>query len=251
MQLNKIELPKKYNFEEGKSRPEYRKYDGWNKVSYSQITSFLSDEYRGSYFGGYFMGMKDDGNIFSFFGSACGDYLNRQDQRIDEYLTPECKAILDKIERPTHAVYEYEILIDLEPFGLEKTVLQGFSDIQYEVAKMVLNVHDYKTLNLDKKKEFYESDDYQQLNTYGYGLEEIGYTIAKTSVFGLGRKGNTLDKTSFSKAGNPLWLRLSGEVEEIDRPYNREEAVKYIKKIAETCIKIDQYYKVYKKYFGQ
>lgn len=245
----KIDLPKKYNYEEGVSRPEYKKYEGWNKVSYSQVTSFLSEEYKGDYFMGYFVGKRDDGNIFSFFGSGCGDYLNRQDQRIDEYLSPECKKTLDAIQQPEHADYEYEILIDLEPFGLEKTVLQGFSDIQYEIAPKTLNIHDYKTLNLTKKKEFYESDDYQQLNTYGFGLEELGYKIGKTSVFGLGRKGNTLDKNKFNKSGDPLWLRLSGEVEEIDRPYNREEAKKYVQKIADTCVKIDNYFKVYKKYF--
>jgi len=249
MELSKIDLPRKYEYKEGESRQEYQKYNGWNKVSYSQITSFLSDDYKGDYFAGYFMGIRDGGNIFSYFGSACGDYLNKQDQRIDEYLSKEDKETLDSIERPDNAVYEYEILINLEPFGLEKTVLQGFSDIQYEVAHKVLNVHDYKTLNLDKKKDFYESDDYQQLNTYGYGLEELGFSINKTSVFGLGRQGNTTDTTAYSKVGNPLWLRLSGIVEEIDRPYNREEAEKYIYKIAETCKKISEYKRVYEKYF--
>lgn len=251
MGLTKINLPRKYEYKEGESRPEYKKYKDWNKASYSQITSFLSDEYRGDYFMGYFAGVRDKGNIFSFFGSACGDYLNKQDQRIDDYLEASDKSILDTIERPDNAVYEYEILIDLEPFGLEKTVLQGFSDIQYEVSLMLLNVHDYKTLNLDKKKDFYGSEEYQQLNTYGYGLEEIGYKINKTSVFGLGRKGNSIDKTAISKAGNPLWLRLSGEVEEIDRPYDRKEASEYIKKIAKTCIEISDYFAVYNKIFAE
>lgn len=249
MKLSKINLPRKYEYKEGESRPEYEKYNGWNKVSYSQITSFLSEEYKGDYFAGYFMGIRDEGNIFSFFGSACGDYLNKQDQRVDEYLSEECKATLDKIERPDNAVYEYEILIDLEPFGLEKTVLQGFSDIQYEIAPKVLNVHDYKTLTLSNKRAFYESEEYQQLNTYGYGLEKLGFTINKTSVFGLDRKGNTTNKDAISKAGNPLYLRLSGVVEEIKRDYNREEAEKYIQKIADTCIKISEYKKVYEKYF--
>ena len=53
-----------------------------------------------------------------------------------------------------------------------------------------------------------------------------------------------------SKAGNPLWLRLSGEVEEIKRGYDRVEAEDYIKKIAETCIQISEYLKIYKKYFN-
>ena len=249
MVIKKINTPKKYEYVKGESRPEYKKYNGWNKVSYSQITSFLSEEYKGDYFIGYFEGIRDEGSIFSFFGSACGDYLNRKNQRVDEYLLDECKAVLDAIELPEHADFEYEILIDLEPFGLEKTVIQGFSDVQWEVAPKVLNVRDAKTLNLEKKKDFYGSDEYQQLNTYGYGLEELGFTINETSVIGLGRKGNTLDKTARSKAGNPLWLRLSGEVEIIERPYNRQEAKQYMQKIAKTCIEISEYFEFYKKYF--
>lgn len=248
--LKILDLPRKYEYKEGESRPEYKKHNGWNKVSYSQITSFISEEYKGDYFASYFMGIKDEGNIFSFFGSACGDYLNRKDQRIDEYLSDSDKKILDEIEQPYNAEYEFEILIDLEKFGLKKTVLQGFSDIQYEISSGVLNVHDYKTLTLEKKRDFYSSKEYQQLNVYGYGLEELGFIINKTSVFGLGRSGNTISKDAISKAGNPLWLRLSGEVEEIKRDYDRVEAEDYIKKIAETCIQISDYLKIYKKYFN-
>jgi hypothetical protein len=248
--LKVLDLPRKYEYKEGESRPEYKKYSGWNKVSYSQITSFVSDEYRGDYFSQYFMEIKDDGNIFSFFGSACGDYLNRKDQRVDEYLEEKDKGILDAIKQPKESEYEFEILIDLEKFGLKETVLQGFSDIQYEVGPKLLNVHDYKTLTLDKKRDFYSSEDYQQLNVYGYGLEELGYKINKTSVFGLGRSGNTTNKDAVNKKGEPLYLRLSGEVEEIRRDYNRVEAEEYIKKIAKICVEISNYFKIYKKYFG-
>lgn len=247
--LKILDLPRKYEYKEGESRPEYKKYNGWNKVSYSQITSFISEEYKGDYFASYFMGIKDEGNIFSFFGSACGDYLNRKDQRVDDYLEKQDKVILDGIEQPEESEYEFEILIDLEKFGLKETVLQGFSDIQYEVSPKNLNVHDYKTLTLDKKRDFYGSGEYQQLNVYGYGLEELGYKINKTSVFGLGRSGNTINKDAVSKAGNPLYLRLSGEVEEIKRDYNRVEAEEYIKKVAKVCIEISNYFKIYKKYF--
>lgn len=248
--LKVLDLPRKYEYKERKSRPEYKKYNGWNKVSYSQVTSFVSEEYRGDYFAQYFMGIEDDGNIFSFFGSACGDYLNRKDQRVDDYLEEKDKTILDGIEQPKESEYEFEILIDLEKFGLKKTVLQGFSDIQYEVGPKLLNVHDYKTLTLDKKRDFYSSEDYQQLNVYGYGLEELGYKINKTSVFGLGRSGNTINKDAVNKKGEPLYLRLSGEVEEIKRDYNRVEAEEYIKKIAKICIEISNYFKIYKKYFA-
>lgn len=243
--INKvIDLPRKYDYKEGESRPEYMKFNGWNKVSYSQITSFLSDDYRGDYIIGYFEGIRDEGNIFSYFGSACGDYLNRKDQRIDDYLDDFDKAVIDAIKLPEHADFEFEILIDLEPFGLEKTVLQGFSDVQW-LEEGLTNIQDAKTLNLDKKKDFYGSDDYQQLNTYGYGLEKLGHKIGRTSVIGLGRKGNALDR------GAKYPIRLSGVVEEIDRPYDKAEAENYIKKIAETCIKIDEYYSVWKKYFSQ
>lgn len=244
MRLKTIELPKKYEYKEGESRPEYKKYNGWNKISYSQATSFKSGEYTGQYFANYFLKIKEESGIFAAFGTYCGEYLDRKNQKIAEYLSKDCKKTLDAIEHPEDAEYEYEILIDLEPFGLKKTCLQGFTDMQYQVSENTYDVVDFKTLNLDKKKEFYEWDDYQQTNIYGYGLEELGKKVNEVYVIGLGRKGNSLEPD----AKYPL--RLSGIVERIDNPYDRERAILAIKDIVKICVDISDHYKTYLKYFG-
>lgn len=255
MKLKKIDLPRKYRYVEGISRPEYKKYDGWNKISYSQFSSFLDEDddgYTGGYIGGYFLEIRDEGNQFTSFGSACGDYLNVQDQRVDDYLDDEDKSIMDKLikEHPKNAKFEFEVVVDLEPFGLEKTCLQGFTDRQHKTEKGEIEITDYKTLNIKKKKNFYASDKYRQLNVYGYGLEELGYKIGDTYVTGLGRKGNQLDKTALHSNGKtPMGLRLSGEVEIIPNQYDREQAIKDIKDIVKTCLDIHEYYKTYKKFF--
>lgn len=252
--LKKVDLPKKYEYIEGVSRPEYKKYNGWNKISHSQATSFSDEDdegYRGGYIAKYIMGLPDEGNVFAEFGSSCGDYLNIQDQRVDEYLDDEDKAVLDPLikEHPEGAEFEFEILIDLEPFGLEKACLQGFTDRQH-LKDGLVDVNDYKTLNLDKKKDYYASDKYKQTQIYGYGLEELGYKVGRTYVTGLGRKGNQLDKTALHLNGTTnMGIRLSGEVEIIDNPYDRKKAENAIKEIVETCLTIHEYKKVYEKIF--
>lgn len=244
MKLEKIELPKKYEYVEGISRPEYKKFDGWNKISYSQNGSFK--DYKDQYLQDYILGFGNgESGIFASFGSDCGDYLNPYDDR-GEYplLSIEDKVILDTLKNnhPEGAKFEYEIIIDLEPFGLEKTCVQAFTDRQYYVGNK-LNVNDYKTLTIKTKKAYYESDDYKQLSIYGYGLEELGFIIGEMYVVGLGRLGNTIE------VGNKNVLRLSGEIIRVDKPYDREKAILAVKEIVKNCKEIAEYYKVYKKVF--
>lgn len=252
--MQEIDLPRKYEYKEGQSREEYKKYNGWNKISYSQSSSFLDEEddgYRGDYIGNYFLGIRSS-NVFAEFGSACGDYVNTQDQRIDDYLDDLDKEVLDNINKshPVNAEFEFEILIDLEPFGLKQTCLQGFTDRQHITKDGEVEITDYKTLNLAKKKKFYASEKYKQTKVYGFGLEELGYKVGKTYVTGLGRKGNQLDKTALHYNGKTnMGIRLSGDVEIIENPYDREEAIKCIVEIVETCKEIDKYYKLYNKMF--
>jgi hypothetical protein len=240
----KINLPKKFEYTEGVTNPLYKKYDGWNKISYSQYTSFK--DYKMGYLRDYILGMKEDeGGMFANFGSNCGDYLNPYDTGEYDMLSEADIEILDKIKKthPENAEFEFEILIDLEPFGLEKTVLQGFTDRQHLTEDKTTEITDYKTLTIKNKTAFYKSEEYQQTNVYGYGLEELGHTIGKVYVTGLGRSGNN------TKKGDKNVLRLSGEVVIIDKPYIRENGVKAIEYIAKTCIDISDYYKTYNKYF--
>lgn len=245
MKLTKIQLPKSYEYKEGISRPEYKKFDKWNKISYSQWTSFK--DYKLGYIQDYILGVGNgESGIFANFGSNCGDYLNPYDDRTDGYplLSSNDIAILQPLKdaHPVGAEFEYEILIDLESFGLEKTCLQAFTDRQYFVGDK-LEINDYKTLTMKTKKAFYESEDYKQLSVYGYGLEELQFLIGDMYVTALGRSGNTTEKD------NKNVLRLSGEIERIDKPYDREKAKKIIQNIADDCIVISNYFSVYNKYF--
>jgi len=52
-----INLPKKYEYKKGVSRPEYKKFDGWNKISYSQNNSFK--DYKEQYLQDYILGVSD------------------------------------------------------------------------------------------------------------------------------------------------------------------------------------------------
>ena len=242
--MKTINLPKKFQFIEGVTNPLYKKYDGYNKISYSQFTSFK--DYIMGYLRDYILGFKsEDSGIFARFGSHCGDYLNPYDDADYHLLSSNDIIILDtiKVNHPTNANFEYEILIDLEPFGLKETVLQGFTDRQHITEINELEVTDYKTLTVKTKKAFYESDEYQQLSTYGFGLEELGYTIGDMYVTGLGRSGNNIIK------GDKNVLRLSGEIIVIPKPYNRERAKTVIEGIVKTCIEISDYFAVYNKYF--
>jgi len=196
----------------------------------------------------YILDMKAEGSgIFASFGSNCGDYLNPYDTGDYDLLSDADKIILDSIKEahPENAEFEFEILINLEPFGLEKTVLQGFTDRQHLTEDKTVEITDYKTLTIKNKTAFYESEDYQQTNVYGYGLEELGYTIGKVYVTGLGRSGNNVTK------GDKNVLRLSGEVVIIDKPYIRENGIKAMQSIADTCKEISEFLKVYNKIFAQ
>lgn len=242
----KIDLPRKYQFIEGVTNPKYKKYDQWNKISYSQYTSFK--DYKMGYLKDYILKLgTGESGIFASFGSNCGDYLNPNDEGEYPLLSSDDIAILETLKNnhPENAEFEYEILIDLEPFGLEKTVLQGFTDRQHLTPEKELETTDYKTLTIKTKKAFYESDEYQQLSTYGYGLEELGFKIGGMYVTGLGRSGNNTVK------GDKNVLRLSGEIVKIPKPYDREKAKKVLENIAKTCIEISDYFSVYNKYFGE
>ena len=196
----------------------------------------------------YILGMKEEGSgIFAWFGSCCGDFVNPYDEGEYELLSDDDIKVLDAIKtnHPKNAEFEFEILIDLEPFGLEKTVLQGFTDRQHLSDFGATDITDYKTLTIKNKRAFYESDEYQQISVYGYGLEELGHKIGDTYVTGLGRSGNN------TKKGDKNVLRLSGEIIIIPKPYDRERAKLAMSDIAKVCIEISDYLKVYNKYFAQ
>jgi hypothetical protein len=225
-----MELPRVYEIKE--NTPErYRIHEGKPKLSYSQYTSFKDPLYKGSYIGQYFLGIKDDGNIFSTYGSACGGYLETSFERGD--LSDFDISVLDSLERPSNAVYEREIVIDRGNY-----VIQGFIDREYLDIEGNLVLEDFKTGSIKTKKEFYSSKEYRQTLMYAHQRTLEGEHIAYCGVILLDRKGNGQEKYP---------LRLTGEIEYIETPYCRKEAEAFLKNVDKVAKEISAYYQVYKK----
>lgn len=250
--MKKINLPSKY--ENPSNNPDYVKFEGWNKISYSSASSFKEPMYKGDFIKNKFLLLPSDQGIFGAFGNMTGSYLDLSDPSYyHEYMetpviykgitVPKSSAqVLKDFKQPDNSHYEFEIVIDLEPFGLEKTCMQGFLDRATFDGNLV-RIVDFKTGSIVSKKAYYSGPDYNQLDIYGYGLEELGYEIDEniTKVILFDRKGNSFTGVY------PLYL--TGEVLTIERTYNKDTARKVLENIAKTCVEISDYFAVYNKYF--
>ena len=250
--MKKINLPSKY--ENPSNNPDYVKFEGWNKISYSSASSFKEPMYKGDFIKNKFLLLPSDQGIFGLMGNYVGNYLNLSEEiEYNEYLeTPvvykgvkvkkTSADVLKDLKQPDGSLYEFEVVIDLEPFGLEKTCMQGFLDRATFTGNKV-DIVDFKTGSIVSKKTYYSGPDYKQLDIYAFGLEELGYEIneGKTKVILLDRKGNSLYGV--------YPLHLTGEILVIERIYNRTIAKKVMEDISKTCIEISDYFAVYNKYF--
>ncbi len=236
-----LQLPSKYDYKEGISRPEHEKFHGRPKLSYSAYGSFNEPAYKGEFFGTYFLKAPRTGTIFTEFGSAVGGFMETEEPQ-DLLSKFDMETLLNKIGRPKGAEYEREIIIDRGSY-----IIQGFIDrveyVRINGAMGGVEVIDFKTGAIDKKAKDYASGDYQQTTMYAYALEQLGYDIAYSGVKLADRKGNTLE------AGNKNVLRLTGEVMDIPTPYSTERAEKFLTKFDKTAKEIEAYWKVYQKYF--
>lgn len=241
MKLEKIELPKIYEYKEGISRPEYKKFDGWNKISYSQNGSFK--DYKEQYLQDYILGFGNgESGIFAKMGTFCGQYF--EDGTRNEHLTDFDVEVINKLKKYSTSTFESEVVIDLEPFGLKQTCLQGFSDHEFQEDGLLF-IQDLKTGNPTAMMEKYgDLKKYYQTRIYAYQRELEGYNIGGCTVIHLGRKGNNLVK------GDKNVLRLTGQIDYIPTPYRKEDVEEYLRNsVVPTCKEIAEYYKVYKKVF--
>lgn len=231
-------LPSIYKEREDNPVPErFKKYIGRPAMSYSTYTAFEEEGYRGEWLGNKFLNTPKEDTIFTLFGSSVGNY--QETKKPQPYLTSFDMSVLDK-ENPANpqAEYEREVVIDRGSY-----ILYGFIDRLIGVEKKVVDLVDFKTGAIDKKAKDYESDNYNQTTMYCYGLEEEGFIINSSGVILFDRKGNTLEE------GNKNVLRLTGDIKYINTPYSRERAEKFLLKVDETAKKIEEYFKVYNKYF--
>jgi hypothetical protein len=232
-------LPKTFEDRNNK-RPECK---GKPKLSYSQYTSYKDPEYQNQYYLQYFSGINLPSGEFALLGTGCGEFIEdtaiKAEPRRVGCLSSEDTSILDSIiDYPKGCVYEDEIIVDLVDFCLE-----GYSDRTWYKPNKEVSIRDYKTLNLDKKAEFYASDEYGQTTLYCFQKEREGYIIVGSEVFGIGRKGSSLEGKGNFK------MRLSGDYKIIPTPYTKERGEKVIEDITKVAHQISDDYKIYLKYF--
>jgi hypothetical protein len=142
--------------------------------------------------------------------------------------------------------YESELVIDLEPFGLKDTVIQGFSDHEY-ISNDKLYIEDLKTGACKSMMEKYgDMQKYYQTRMYAYQRELEGFEIGGCRVNHLDRKGNNL------VIGDKNCLRLTGQIDYIPTPYKKEDVENYLKNtVVPVCKEVSEYYECYLKYFAK
>jgi hypothetical protein len=229
-ELKMLDLPKVYENEGGK----YPQHVGKPKLSYSAYNSFNEEAYKGEFFANYFLGIRGEGNIFTEYGGKCGVLFETDTETSD--LSDFDVETIRSIERPANALYEVEIVVDRGSY-----VIQGFIDREYLDVEGNLVIDDLKTGAIKTKKAFYGGDEYQQTTLYAYQRELEGEHIAYSGVILLDRKGNGQEKYP---------LRLTGEIERIPTPFSKDRAETFLKSFDKTAKKIEEYHKIYKKYFG-
>ena len=206
-------------------------------ISYSQYTKWK--ESKRKYIRRYFFGEKEDAGAYAEFGTKVGEALEHNDF---SGFSKEDQKFLKTIPRLTEFEREVDLYFD------EGFRLMGYIDSN-DISSMLVvgpdspssvnishNVIDYKTGDIEDKKEFYASKDYKQLKLYGEALkQETGMYPGKLEVVLIGRKGNAFK-------GQPLELTREfvtipqvidpDEIEEI-----KKDVVKVAKEISE-CYKL-------------
>lgn len=239
--MKELVLPRKFidRSKEGK----YKHLEGKPKLSYSQISSWKSEQYKPSYIKQYMFGINLPSGIFADYGSACGTYIEALGTRDaschDEYchlLSESDREILRSLDYPENSVYEDLVVIDLGEFCIE-----GYIDRSKHADKDA-HILDYKTGSIVKKKADYASPEYNQTRVYSYFKENDGYNIADCGVLLLDRAGNNSAKSP---------IRLTGKSEYIPTPYNRAETEKFLDcDVRAIAHEISEYYQKYQKLLG-
>jgi hypothetical protein len=120
-------------------------------------------------------------------------------------------------------------------------VAWGFIDVEEEVSPEAIEITDFKSTNIPKKKKYFQSENYNQVNLYCYIREKEGKKISWSGVHLISRKGHH----EFSPP-----LRLEGVSEKVELPYSRERAEKTVEGMVKTAYEISDYYKTYLKIFS-
>ena len=239
MAKKELILPKQFTDQFG-THPQHK---GKMKLSYSQYSSYKDPEYQDQYYLQYFSGISLPSGEFAEFGTSCGQFIEDVGQgmsnpRVGCLSKEDIEILLNKVDFPPNCIYEDEVVVDFGDF-----VCEGYIDRAWYKENNEVEIRDYKSLNLDKPEK-YESEEYGQTTLYSLEKERKGFKVVNSEVFGLGRKGSSLEGTGNFK------MRLSGEVKVIPTPYSKERGEKILESIRKVAENISDDFKVYKKYFS-
>lgn len=227
-------LPRVYSLSPN-SPPEYAKFVGMPKLSYSQYNSWKDTKYFDDYIRHYFFGLPPTTNAYAQFGSAVGEYFEKLE--IDQqWLSANDVSILQKVERRPGVLYESEIVIDRGWY-----CIQGFADEELRRDNIV-DILDTKTGSVNSKLAWYaHKTKYFQTRMYTYGRENEGFTPGDCEVRLLDRLGSDRSLLPHAK------LRLSGRIEMIPTPYVRSEVEELLLGVDKVAEEIKEYFKIFQK----
>lgn len=227
-------------FEDKTEDNRYTHLNGKPKLSYSQFTSWKSDQYRAGYIKQYMAKIELPSGIFAQYGSEVGEYKewlgNGQigNEPENSILTDADKEFLRSEKYPENSKYEDLILVDCGNF-----VIEGYIDRCIYLPDNKVVIQDFKTGG-EKKIADYASPDYGQTTLYCYDKVQNGYDIERSEVILYDRKGN-------GRSNAPM--RLTGKTTLIPTPYSEERAEKLLKDISKTALEISNYYTQFLKFF--
>lgn len=204
--------------------------DGIPYLSYSQISMWKKS--KRDYIRQYFMGEEDTKDFlkpYGDFGHKVGGALETGD--FSEFESHE-QVLLKSI--PRYDNFEVEIKLQMEGF-----YIKGYIDT---ASKDLDVIADYKTGEIEKRREEYESDDYLQIPIYAAAIEQQTGKLPKEAyVFLIERLGNAFKGEE---------LVLGNEFVTIVKDVSKKKIKKVLIDIQKTAEEISEYYQVYLKLKG-
>lgn len=219
-------------YEENKDVLE--KYLGVPYISYSSVSSFTSPTYFDGFIKSKFAGIRDDGSVYTFFGSFLGESIEHGVWQENKHGFEGMDKIDLNALRCEGAEYEKFVVIDFEGF-----ILIGFIDKAVKDEELGWSITDFKS-GATKKIDEYKSKEYVQTVLYSHALELQGEKINKHSVTFVEREGSHI---------NPP-LKFSGKKTEIPLEYNKERVEYARDKVIKAVKGISDLYTTYLKIFG-
>jgi len=217
--------------------------DGRYYISYSQLSKW--ERSKRDYIRKYFMKEPDDNaalQIYGDFGHKVGEsYENNDFSAWNESEAAFLKSL------PHYDEFEREIKLEMDGFYvlgfIDTNTLPEIGNSEGEEPFMyVKHIGDYKTGDISKRHDEYESDEYKQLDIYAAELlQKYGRLPDTAKVVLIGRSGNAFKGEA---------LNLTKEVAIIDRQLSLERVEEVKSYVQSTAEEISRCYIAYLKLKG-